>query len=61
VLFCNERPEGFVFDKALPDIWFYSAPLACSELPLGCHGGALQDIWAVWVIIRLGALLVCGI
>lgn len=35
MLFCNERPEGFVFDKALPDIWFYSALLACSELPLG--------------------------
>jgi len=35
VLFCNERSEGFVFDKALPDIWFYSALLACSELPLG--------------------------
>lgn len=35
MLFCNERSEGFVFDRALPNIWFYSALLACSELALG--------------------------
>lgn len=30
----KERFKGFAFDRALRDIWFYSAPLACSELPL---------------------------